>query len=107
MDNRKAAKLSCVIRLLSGAPVFKRDSDIVVGCSFVFKHQTKRISTAISLEVLELDLFFSLLILLVCGIFDDVNSCRGLDGRGFCLSSGLVYCFIHGLSLHFVDVSLS
>ena len=105
MDNRKAAKLSCLIGLLSGTPVFKRDGDIVVGSSFVFKHQTKRISTAISLEVLELDLLFSLL--LVCGIFDDVNSRRGLDGRGFCLSSGLVWNFIHGLGLHFVDVSLS
>ena len=104
MDNRKATELSCVIGLLSDAPVFKRDGDIVVGGTFVFKHQTKRISTAISLEVLELDRLFSLL---VCGIFDDVNSCRGLDGRGFCLSSGLVYCFIHGLGLHFVDVSLS
>ena len=104
MDNRKATELSSVIGLLSDAPVFKRDSDIVVGSSFVFKHQTKRISTAISLEVLELDRLFSLL---VCGIFDDVNSRRGLDGRGFCLSSGLVWNFIHGLGLHFVDVSLS
>ena len=104
MDNRKATELSSVIGLLSDTPVFKRDGDIVVGGSFVFKHQTKRISTAISLEVLELDRLFSLL---VCGIFDDVNSRRGLDGRGFCLSSGLVWNFIHGLGLHFVDVSLS
>ena len=104
MDNRKAAELSSVIGLLSDSPVFKRDRDIIVGGSFMFKHQAKGISTAISLEVLELDLFFSLL---VCGIFDDVNSRRGLDGRGFSLSSGLVYCFIHGLGLHFVNVSLS
>ena len=104
MDNRKAAELSSVIGLLSDSPVFKRDRDIIVGGSFMFKHQAKGISTAISLEVLELDLFFSLL---VCGIFDDVNSRRGLDGRGFCLSCGLVWNFIHGLGLHFVDVSLS
>ena len=104
MDNRKAAELSGVIGLLSDTPVFKRDRDIIVGGSFMFKHQAKGISTAISLEVLKLDLFINLV--LVRGIFDDVNSRWSLIGHVFCLGSSLSRCFIRGLGFHFADIPL-
>ena len=104
MDKGKAAELSRVIGLLSDSPVFKRDRDIIVGGSLMFKHQAKGISTAISLEVLKLDLFINLV--LARGILDDVNSRWSLIRHVFCLGSSLGGCFICGLSFHFADVSL-
>ena len=104
MDNGKAAELSSVIGLLSDSPVFKRDRDIFVGGSFMFKHQAKGISTAISLEVLKFDLFINRF--LARGILDDVNSRWSLIRHVLCLGSSLGWCFIRGLSFHFVDISL-
>ena len=103
MDKGKATELSRVIGLLSDGPVLKCDSHIFVGGAFMFEHQSKRISTAICLEVLDPDLFFSS----ICGTLDDVNSCRSFIGRVFCLGSGLVCCFVDGMGFHQVDVPLN